>query len=773
MAGNLGYYKSNCECNLVDYTYLPLRNSTQQIRLVELLPAAENDSIRVMIHHTDLPLLTAPQNPLPRASFEQVEETLPPRWSLRQNPLGQYIFENQDTGKLQWEHPKPDVDHSTYKLPPSPKEDFEPKYEALSYTWGSNHKLQHIIVEHARPALATDNQFYSAEDPETLRQITAFKLAVTDNVVEALRYMRYQTRSRLLWIDSICIQQSDDVEKSQQVSFMPVIYRQAYRVVVWLGPEANGSNHAIQALQYIGNQSEVDAHSASWIPSPDAVEFEWADTTVKLPYDEDTWKAVLALLRRRWFTRLWVVQEIHLANTRPGAIIQCGFDFMEYVDLKRAICCLEHRILPSEAVKQVVAHAWRLLRLTRDGIFRLVLRTVMVGRDCEDPRDKVYGMLGLAPRQLASKIRPDYSATVMAADAFRTTVLAHARQVERLELFDLCSLLGRNIGGPSWVPDWTTSHRNGSPWFLGSQFATGASRAHFNYDNSKPYTLEVLGIQCAVVSRVSEPLRSEPNSWDAVLHVRRWQPQHLDLDTALYEPTGEPLRSAYGLTLINNRIKERWPQYDFLPSQDHWLKQDRNDALFGSHANLEFDEQRESRTRERVSTGIQYALRFCQDRLFASTHEGYFGLAPADTKSGDIVALFLGCPNPIIIRHKGGISSYQIVGECWIYGLHDVIKLLGPIPSPYRARAFYTSDGRENYGFVNSDSGELDKEDPRLEPLSSTTWRRIHQDVDGDCPMHYDFFQQQETGQVTNYDPRLEPEILRERGIHLNLFSLI
>jgi hypothetical protein len=41
--------------------------------------------------------------------------------------------------------------------------------------------------------------------------------------------------AKFIWIDSVCINQADAVEKSQQVSQMDQIYHGAARVTAWLG----------------------------------------------------------------------------------------------------------------------------------------------------------------------------------------------------------------------------------------------------------------------------------------------------------------------------------------------------------------------------------------------------------------------------------------------------------------------------------------------------------------------------------------------------------
>jgi hypothetical protein len=87
-------------------------------------------------------------------------------------------------------------------------------FEALSYAWGTTVDPVNIFV--GKTGYHT--------------------LSVTQNLAEALPYLRYEKRPRVLWIDAICVNQQDLEERSSQVKRMPDIYSRATRVVVWLGP---------------------------------------------------------------------------------------------------------------------------------------------------------------------------------------------------------------------------------------------------------------------------------------------------------------------------------------------------------------------------------------------------------------------------------------------------------------------------------------------------------------------------------------------------------
>ncbi len=94
----------------------------------------------------------------------------------------------------------------------STKLDSAPPYEGLSYTWG--------IVEFTSTVTCDGGP-----------------LPVTQNLYDALKYLRQSDKERIMWIDAICINQTNDVERSKQVGIMKDIYKKAIHVVLWLGKE--------------------------------------------------------------------------------------------------------------------------------------------------------------------------------------------------------------------------------------------------------------------------------------------------------------------------------------------------------------------------------------------------------------------------------------------------------------------------------------------------------------------------------------------------------
>ena len=106
-------------------------------------------------------------------------------------------------------------------------------YEALSYVWGSK--------ENPVPIIADNSDLY-----------------ITQNLSSALKHLRYRGRSRFVWVDALCIDQNNEVEKGPCVAMMGDIYRRAARVVVWLGEAENSSDQAINLMKWMGDRVEID-----------------------------------------------------------------------------------------------------------------------------------------------------------------------------------------------------------------------------------------------------------------------------------------------------------------------------------------------------------------------------------------------------------------------------------------------------------------------------------------------------------------------------------
>ena len=202
-------------------------------------------------------------------------------------------------------------------------------YEALSYVWGQS------------------------ENPESI-YIGDYRFEVTPHLHAALLRLRDSCFSRILWIDALCINQTDDDEKSSQIELMALIYAVAKEVIIWLGEEADDSDEAFEALRNAalnhrisaGSKEIEDANDSEWSESSDSEtraqfqqgdelevaspstsrksslselstspheiskELEAMDPSPQYPTQsivgEKQEAAVDLLLQRAWFRRVWV-----------------------------------------------------------------------------------------------------------------------------------------------------------------------------------------------------------------------------------------------------------------------------------------------------------------------------------------------------------------------------------------------------------------------------------------------------------------------------------
>jgi hypothetical protein len=108
-----------------------------------------------------------------------------------------------------------------------------PKYNALSYVWGDATQTKPIQLGYYKSSRPEVVRNWS---PDYLPEVNCYEtFQVTKNLENGLRYLRDRTLQRVLWVDAICINQSDIDERSLQVQEMGHIYRGAARVHIWLG----------------------------------------------------------------------------------------------------------------------------------------------------------------------------------------------------------------------------------------------------------------------------------------------------------------------------------------------------------------------------------------------------------------------------------------------------------------------------------------------------------------------------------------------------------
>ena len=545
------------------YKYSPL--DPGEIRLVTLLPGLIDDDIRFSISHARFVVPQwddrfKRQDP---PTLDRIQRTLPPRWASLQTLEGDIIFcylspdksdSHSSSDRLEvrrssspestthmeiethWTHPDPSFDMSSYRIQEVKNEMTSlPRYEALSYTWGSKTKSA-IAYVGQHPKEVIDG------NPEPLT------ISLRDNLASAMRHLRYKDKTRTIWVDAICINQQDTTERNHEVRRMAHIFKYATRVIVWLGKGSPSSKIGMQTLEYLGKQLEV-TDNGMFCPAPRCTESFWYDPAHPLPYSNETWDTINDVLSRDWFSRLWVVQEIQLGSRY--SIVQCGEDVMDWSHFRRAVISLNNKLEgPSLNLRRSLVEAYTIWRPNL--VYNLPdLLDLASDKHCSEQHDKVFAILGLVSPTMASKIQPDYNLPLVTV--FRNVFLTYIEVVCRLDLMLRCDSRNQLPGAwPSWVPMFSASKHASH---VGDEMccaASSLSSAHTSYVS--PNELTVIGIS---ITRVSGVQSATLCSLDDAISVLRKLGLG-ELRKAVYSAGGTQFQ-AYILILCLGIARDRFP----------------------------------------------------------------------------------------------------------------------------------------------------------------------------------------------------------------------
>lgn len=577
-------------------------HKSTEIRLLDLAPGNFTDTIRFCLWHTSLPPPAPSQRQ--RISLEELKTTLPRGWTAAETEQDRYrfIFEEDETENTSWTHPDPRIDPELWQpLEELSVEGYQPAYEALSYTWGAGGNLEVASVEYS-PSRSHHNR-------------KQMQFSMQENLASALRHLRYPDRIRKLWIDAICINQKDDAEKTHQVKQMWLLYRLSRRVVVWLGSEIPNSKSALSTLKHLGSQLEVSRDNRRY-RSPQATEAEWFRAVYQLPYEKKTWQAIDDLFHRTWFERLWIWQEIQLANSQ--AIAVCGREKIPWQILRRAVICLTTKQdLPKPSLRRRLELIEPLTNERGSSSMNLLLN-ISRQRECTNPKDKIYGMLSICGPRLSKKIEPHYAEDWSTGDVYKDVFVKYLKQTNRLDLLSSCDSTLHQGTDPSWVPNWAVP-RNTWPLY-GYTFASGVSAS--KWQSMGRGILQVTGVQAAVVQNVGEVAHVDsPKIFDV---IRGWEPKNLCEQSYI---TGESLLDAYCTTIRAGYLAERWPRVA-APSLCEWKEQYLATLSSSSSAKATI-------SGITSNADLYWCSKLVQGRRFIETDDGYIGLAPSGALRGE------------------------------------------------------------------------------------------------------------------------------------------
>lgn len=406
-------------------------------------------------------------------------------------------------------------------------------YRCLSYTWGAP-EITNTVLLNGRPLGVRRNLF-----------------EFLDMVVQRLSIDPSWLGAGAIWIDALCINQSDDVEKSTHVQHMGSIYEHADEVLIWLG----NSTAIFGLFKWLNKSQPIRDKIALLIPQ---------DRTPRRLRD-----ALSELGDHPYWARAWILQEVYLARsvrifsgtseTDPGALRRCykgkSQAFMDDLEDKSQYLLLllytgfywvlkrmytyevPTRITNLEGIYRVFRGAgWR----SRQGLFWEVFLDRGQISKCFDCRDHIYSLLAMTGHDYSSPrpFKVDYSENNF--DTFRRSADHFAAWHQPAKVFGLWKALDLSFDCPQTVIE---GFNNKTPIVI--KMMSNSARK------------EESGIRCgslggSVYNDMFHPAWLEGYSdGDVLLCPSVWEPSDKCSDNvhALVRPIGLPGSDAFAISL--------------------------------------------------------------------------------------------------------------------------------------------------------------------------------------------------------------------------------
>ena len=276
------------------------------------------------------------------------------------------------------EEERPEVIRCRFKLVQLDELSDSDTYIAISYVWGPD-----MLTHWAR---CPDN---------TYLEMPASSAAVLHRLLTT-------NKTSYIWIDALCINQKDLEEKPSQIRLMKEIYSSAQYVFAWLGDASGDSKLAMEFIPKIYHV--IGYLHTNNLPITIESVTEFQDCTLRDP----TWKALISLVERKWFQRVWIIQEVVLAKRTE---LVCGEESVDWKTLAVVVAMLQSnglsRLLISFEGVDVPFLSWGFKGIQCTfGIRDLVqknnvpsLETNLFGCSfykAKDPRDKLFALLAMS-----------------------------------------------------------------------------------------------------------------------------------------------------------------------------------------------------------------------------------------------------------------------------------------------------------------------------------------------------------------------------------------
>ncbi|KAK0716231.1 heterokaryon incompatibility protein-domain-containing protein [Lasiosphaeris hirsuta] len=565
-----------------------------------------------------------------------------------------------------------------------------PSYETLSYVWGRNPVFDNV--------LSLDG--------------AAFQISA--HLAHILVHLQQPSSERRLWIDAVCIDQTNPVERARQVNMMGDIYRRCTTDLAWLGdPEPvvdarvfedqseeewgaglkagfYGFEDWLRELRDKGGDGgeDEDAHERSVGGGGYLSDIYWGShgTHPAVTAEEAGIRAKLAaVFETRLWSRIWIVQELScakevlllagneslswetlsnfLARPQDGDAYNSGFPWGRGI-IEGGLAKIFFRAAEIDKQRDAVRRGDQ-----NDKSTLLDVLARFCDRQSSDPRDRVYGLLGLVP-QRHRRLEADYS--VPSAQLFIDVTAEIIRQSQSLDILcqspwerrgaPQCSRLGRRTEAlPSWAVDFAAGEL---AWNTRRIFSAGGD---FSDDSWRLLDGDrVLRLRGYLLGQVG-PCQPQPPADIKELEPGIWG---REVTEGEYEAAGEPKLRALWRTLVTDCLgypMQRLSTEDIERCFSIFRKILSGETVGESwlDSGLGYSKYREI---ERMWERIE------QNWAFVIGGEGLFVMARRHVREGDYIAVIEGAKVPLILQlvgREGESDRFEIVSPAYVHGFMD------------------------------------------------------------------------------------------------------
>ncbi|OTB01273.1 hypothetical protein M426DRAFT_25724 [Hypoxylon sp. CI-4A] len=305
------------------------------------------------------------------------------------------------------------VPSSITSIEDSKTEDYP--FTALSYFWGEGDPIHEVyITSYETPDKKVEGPPIQRKNGHREWNASGI-IHVRSNLFVALQRFRDRKEEKTMWIDALCVDQTNVEERSEQIQKMHELYLHAENVCIWLGdgtgadaPNPNGCFRFLRKMLDLKNLEDLFRKGAK--ADPDLI---------------DNCVNIVRLMRNKWFSRRWIIQELALAR---NAEVAYGKSKMSWTDFADAIAIfiknqdrirypLSRRYMETTAylghvpavdgvkslgANELVEFTNNIFRRSERGDIQQSMMTLeilvssLLAFEAADPRDTIYAVLSLA-----------------------------------------------------------------------------------------------------------------------------------------------------------------------------------------------------------------------------------------------------------------------------------------------------------------------------------------------------------------------------------------